>query len=126
MIVAQRVFGLPLQSLFHLLCAFRFEFGDRQGTVGKRLTSSFPWSLRRQAGELSEPSTIDTNHPRPNLGGPKEIFRLHTVQIGIIQVKVDGLERSSQHRNMHRLSTCDRDRRVTDTARRHDDQIPKV
>jgi hypothetical protein len=65
-IVAQRVFGGPLQALFHLLCAFRFEFGDRQGTVGKRLTSSFPWSLRRQAGELSEPSTIDTNHPRPN------------------------------------------------------------
>ena len=60
MIVAQRVFGGPLQALFHLLCAFRFEFGDRQGTVGKRLTSSFPWSLRRQAGELSEPSTIDT------------------------------------------------------------------
>ena len=33
--------------LFGLLCAFRFEFEDRQGTVGKRLTSSFftmgPW-----------------------------------------------------------------------------------
>ena len=27
---------------------------------------------------------------------------------------------------MHRLSTCDRDRRVTDTERRHDDQISKV
>ena len=31
---------------------------------------------------------------------PKEIFRRHTVQIGIIQVKVDRLERSKQHRNM--------------------------
>ena len=42
--------------------------------------------------------------------GPKEIFgeRRHTVQISIIQVKVDRLERSKQHRNMHRLSTCNR------------------
>ena len=55
-----------------------------------------------------------------------DIFRRLSAPIGIIQVKVDGLERSKQYRNMHRLSTCDRDRRVTDTARRHDDQIPKV
>ena len=48
------------------------------------------------------------------------------MQIGIIHVKVDGLERSKQHWNMHRLSTCDRDRRVTDTERRHDDRISKV
>ena len=48
------------------------------------------------------------------------------MQIGIIHVKVDGLERSKQHWNMHRLSTCDRDRRVTDTERRHDDKISKV
>ena len=38
------------------------------------------------------------------------------MQIGIIQVKVDSLERSKQHWNMRRLSTCDRDRRVTDTV----------
>ena len=48
------------------------------------------------------------------------------MQIGIIHMKVDGLERSKQHWNMHRLSTCDRDRRVTDTERRHDDRISKV
>ena len=61
-----------------------------------------------------------------SLGGPKAIFRRHRMQIGIIHVKVDGLERSKQHWNMHRLSTCDRDRRVTDTERRHDDRILKV
>jgi hypothetical protein len=57
------------------------------------------------------------------LGGLKEIFRRHRMQIGIIQVKVDGLERSKQHRNMHRLSTCDRDRCVTDTVPQTRSQI---
>ena len=37
-----------------------------------------------------------------------EIFRRYSAQICIIQVKVDSLERSIQHWNMHRLSTCHR------------------
>ena len=44
----------------------------------------------------------------------------------IIHVKVDGLERSKQHWNMHRLSTCDRDRRVTDTVPQTRSQISEV
>ena len=52
------------------------------------------------------------------IGGGQEIFGRLSAQIGIIQVKVDGLERSKQHRNMHRVSTCNRDRRVTDTVPR--------
>ena len=62
----------------------------------------------------------------PALGGPKGIFRRLSAQIGIIQVKVDGLERSSQHRNMHRLSTCDRGRRLTDTVPQPRSQISEV
>ena len=48
------------------------------------------------------------------------------MQIGIIQVKVDSLERSKQHWNMRRLSTCDRDRRVTDTVPQTRSQITRV
>ena len=51
---------------------------------------------------------------RDTVGGGEEIFRRNDVQIGIVHMKVDSLERSKQHRNMHRLSTCHRDRRVTD------------
>ena len=62
----------------------------------------------------------------PDVGGGEEIFRGLSAQIGIIQVKVDGLERSKQHWNMHRLSTCDRDRRVTDTVPQTRSQISEV
>ena len=70
--------------------------------------------VETQKGHVSITETRLTAHA--TVGGPKGIFRRLSAQIGIIQVKVDGLERSSQHRNMHRLSTCDRDRRVTDTV----------
>ena len=46
-----------------------------------------------------------------------------------MQVKVDGLERSNQHRNMHKLSsysTCNRSRRVTDTVPQTRSQISEV
>ena len=41
-------------------------------------------------------------------------------------MKVDSLERSKQHRNMHRLSTCHRDRRVTDTVPQTRAQISDI
>ena len=44
----------------------------------------------------------------------------------MVQVKVNGLERSKQHRNMHRLSTCNRGRRVTDKVPQTRRQISEV
>ena len=67
--------------------------------------------------------TLRDEHGVFSVGGGEEIFTRHRMQIGIIQVKVDGLERSKQHRNMHRLSTCDRDRCVTDTVPQTRSQI---
>ena len=60
------------------------------------------------------------------LGGPMPIFCRLSAQISIMQVKVDGLERSKQHRNMHKLSTYNRSRRVTDTVPQTRSQISKV
>ena len=79
--------------------------------------------------------TVGRDDPRDTLlfstyalavGGGEEIFRRHSVRIGIIHVKVDGLERSKQHWNMHSLSTCDRHRRVTDAVPQTRAQISKV
>ena len=68
----------------------------------------------------------------PPLGGGMEtrfsgaLVSRYRAQSGIIQVKVDGLERSKQQRNMHRLSTCNRGRRVTDTVPQTRRQISEV
>ena len=68
---------------------------------------------------------LDVEHTaHSTLGrGPMPIFYRLSARIGIIQVKVDGLERSKQHRNMHKLSTFNRSRRVTDTVTQTRSQI---
>ena len=86
-----------------------------------------PWSLKRHClAPVLPRCTYVLQYPeRPQgIGGEEEIFRRDYVQIGI--VKVDSLERSKQHRNMHRLSTCHRDRRVTDTVPQTRAQISDI
>jgi hypothetical protein len=50
------------EALSELQLLARFEFEDTQGTVGKRSTSAFRWRHWREPCDVSEPSTIDSDH----------------------------------------------------------------
>ena len=82
-----------------------------------------PWMLTQHASQCS---VVQYSLAHKPVGGPMPIFYRLSARIGIIQVEVDGLEMSKQHRNMHKLSTYNRSRRVTDTVPQTRSQISKV